>query len=134
MDGGDLMGYEIVLATFIGGIFSILSMLMWQHGTFKKMELQHKYNIRRFKLGQHYKLKAQELPKEVKDTSWMDIIKKLDKDAISNLLDLLPEEPEEESDILGVLADFAKNNPEIVNSFLSGLGKKKEEPPTDHSY
>jgi len=129
------MGYEIVLATFIGGIFSILSMLMWQHGTFKKMELQHKYNIRRFKLGQHYKLKAQELPKETKDTSWIDIISKLDKDKIAGLLDMLPEEPEETEDLLTTLADFAKDNPELVNSFLSGFKKKSEEiNPSERSY
>jgi len=126
--------YEMVATAIVGGIFSILSILLWQRGLFKKMELQYRYNIRRYKLGQRYKLKAQELPKEVKSTSWIDVISKLDKDKIAGLLELLPEEPEEE-DLLTTLANFARDNPELVNSFLSGFKKKSEEiPPEARSY
>jgi len=116
------MDAEIVLAVFIGGIFQLVGLWMWQSGTWKKLRIEQQYKIKRFKLGNKYKLKQSEMP-EKQSAGWMDILKKLDKEQISNLVDLIPDDERELGDnVLDGIMSFAQNNPEIVQNFLSGLG------------
>jgi len=127
------MGYEIVAATLVGSICSIITILLWQRGTWKKMELEHNYNIKRFKLGKKYKLQEQELPKQ-NQKSLLDQLKSLDIDKVQAALKFLgsDEEPENEGDLSNILKDLVASNPELVNQFLKGLSdgskKKTDEP------
>ena len=133
------MGYEIALATLIGSISSIITILLWQRGTWKKMDLQHKYDIKRYKLGKQYKLKESQLPKK-QQKGLMDQLLKLDKDTISRALEFLApgeELDEEPGGIEGILRNVISNNPDAVQEFLAGLGqgmKSKNKPDTTRFY
>jgi hypothetical protein len=120
--------YSIAVASLIGGIFSVLGLLLYQHGVYKKLSIEHDYNIKRFKLGKRYKLKERELPK-AQNKGWLDIAKNLNPNQISQLLDFLPDNPgltEESEGFEGILSDLIQNNPELVKGFIDGISNKKE--------
>jgi len=126
---------EIVLATFIGGVMSIIGVMLLNRNWYKRKEMEYKYNIKRFKLGKRYKLQERDLPKK-SEPNWLEIIGKLDKSQIGNLIDMIPEDVDDEGDILGSIIQYAQNNPELVQNLLGGLmGKPKEQKTlTDEKY
>jgi len=126
---------EIVLATFIGGVMSIIGVMLLNRNWYKRKEMEYKYNIKRFKLGKRYKLQERDLPKK-SEPNWLEIIGKLDKSQIGNLVDMIPEDVDDEGDILGSIIQYAQNNPELVQNLLGGLmGKPKEQKTlTDEKY
>ena len=122
------MGYEIVAATAIGSICSIISILLWQRGTWIKMKLEHQYNIKRFRLGKTYKLKEMDMPKK-QSKNLLDQLSKLDKNTISRALEFLAPgeeyDTEEPEGLEGLLKNIVANNPDMVSQFLEGLGNAK---------
>jgi len=118
-------GWTMPIAVLIGSISSIITILLWQHGTYKKMAIEQNYNIQRFKLGKRYKLKEQELPKK-QSKNLLEQLGKLDRNTISKALEFLTpgeEIPEEEDDIVSILKNVVAKNPEMVSEFLKGLSK-----------
>ena len=132
------MSYELALATLIGSFSSIITILLWQRGTWKKMSLEHAYNIQRFKLGKKYKMKEAELPKKG-NKSLLEQLSKLDKGTISKALEFLAPDEDvgaEDDDLGGILKNVVANNPDMVNQFLQGLssGTKKSDTDPDNKF
>lgn len=131
------MGYEIVVAAIASGILSIIGILVWQHGNWKKMEmeLEHKQKMTKLK-GVEYrrnaKYKKQLNPPSVDinpPRNLIDLAKGVDYNLVKGVLKAAQlgeeddEEEDEESDDL--VTGFVKNNPELVQGLLDGIMKKK---------
>jgi len=105
--------------------------MLFQRNKEKNMELKKKYEIELYKLKKRESRKDKKLASTINtkpESSIPELLQGLDKDKISGVLDLLQggDEDDYEDDSLGGLGGIIKNNPELVNSFLSGLSKPKK--------
>ena len=117
-------------------IISTLGMLagieLINHNWFKREKVKYQYQVRRAKLKQKGVSVAKNPPSGALD--WIDTIKKLNPDTMHALIDQFAGEGmeiQEGGDITGTLINLAEQNPELVQSFLKGLGGKKQEEKQD---
>lgn len=123
------MGYEIVIATAVGGVFSVITILLLNHNWFKRKEMEYRYNINRFKLGKRYKMKEQELPKK-SEKSIVEQLKGIDPATVKSVMGMLQsgeeEGTEEEEDQIGqLLANPAVKN--LLKQITSGSGGQDQQ-------
>ena len=109
---------EIVYTALVGGIFSLLGIYLIFSLQTRKMTLEQNYKIRRFKLGNKFKLKKSELPEDIKSPK-DKLIDGLIKKYAPRLLGTDEDEDELETD------DIVEN---IIQGALKGAtsGKKEE--------
>jgi len=117
------MNGELIAVSFISGVFMIISILLINHNWFKRKEMEHNYNIKRFKLGKKYKLKEQQLPQKTQK-GLIESLKGVDSKTISAILDALQGEEIEDTDDISSLLQSP-----IVQNIIKGIGQggKKEE-------
>lgn len=119
---------EIVLATLISSFFGILGLMLFQRNKEKSMELKKKYEIELYTLKKKEARKDKKLAATIKtkpDSSIPELLKGLDSSKISSILGALQDNEEDEEDSLGGLGSIIANNPDLVNSFISGFKNKK---------
>jgi hypothetical protein len=122
---------ELIIVSVISTIAGLVGLSMIQRNWTRRQEIKYKYQIKRAKLGK--KLNApvkEELTTLGTLGALAPLLKNLDGDQIAALADrFLGEDiPEEQSDIVGALTDFAMKNPDMIKGFLEGAsGAKKEE-------
>jgi len=117
-------------ATLISiSIISAISMLagiqLMNINWFKRQKELYRYKVKTQKLKQKgVKVNS---PKSAGAIDLLDQLKSLDPSLLHDLVDTFAGgEIAEGEDITGLLADFAKNNPEIVQNFLKGVTSKSK--------
>jgi len=99
------------------------------------MDLKKKYEIELYKLKKRESRKDKKLASTINtkpESSIPELLQGIDKDKISGVLDLLQGGDDDDDDELGGIGSIIKNNPELVNSFLSGLNTNKKNEKTEN--
>lgn len=131
------MGMEIVYATLISSFFGILGLMLFQHNKEKNMELKKKYEIELFKLKKRESRKDKRLASTINtkpESSLLDLAKNIDSNKIGGILEALQgkdDYEDEQDEMLGGIGDIIAKNPDLVQSFLGGLSKKKDNNETE---
>jgi len=118
-------------AALIGmAVISTLGMLagiqLMNHNWFKREKVKYQYQMKRAKL----KAKGLTVKKGAPTGAlgWIDTLKSLDPEILHTLIDQFGGEiPEEEGDLTDILGNIIKSNPDLVKSFIEGLGKGKQD-------
>jgi hypothetical protein len=127
---------ELIFLGFIMLIGQIILLQMWNANWFKKENFKMQRDtvkaenrIKLKKMEKELGLKGQSASSEIKnETNIMDLLKNLDKDKISDILEMLQGgDNETESDNITDLIN--KIPPEVIENFLKGInvGKKEED-------
>jgi len=132
------MDNAIIVVAIITTLGGLAGMYMMQYNWTKRLDLKHKYLIKRYDLSQKKKLPISSVPDPVSPLSsvsqLLPLLKNLDGDQIGSLVDTFTgggyEEPLPKNEgITDTLLAFAEENPEVVKGILGGLtsGKKTEQ-------
>jgi len=122
---------EIIIVALISTFGMIISIMLWNHNWFKRLDAKYKYQLKRTKLSQKLKAPIKE-EKSGFDTfrDILPLLKNLDSEQLGALADKFLEgdlEPTSGGGIGDLIIDYAESHPEAVKSFLEGLsGGKKE--------
>ena len=114
------MSYELVAASIVGGVFSIIGIVLINNNWFKREKLKQDYAMKRFKTGKKYKLKEMEMPEKTQKGIF-DKLKGIDANTIGTILDALQGDNDVDYDDLGGLLDSP-----VVQGLIKGLGKNKD--------
>ena len=131
------MDPTLIVVSIITTLGGLAGMYMLQFNWTKRLDLKHKYLIKRYELAGKKKISVSSIPEPVSPLSNMSallpLLKNLDGDQIGALVDTFTgggfEEPLPKSEgITDTLLAFAEENPEVVKGILGGLtgGKKTE--------
>jgi len=135
--------YTLLALTVIGLVSTPLTIVMWN--IFKERQQSKDINYKKWYTRQVMKHPELRVPaKQVKDLiapkqdkpDMMSLVKNLDIDKIKGLLSVAQAQgsdiEEGGGDIIDSLVGFAQDNPEIVQSFLSGFKNKGKQEDTIH--
>jgi len=111
----------VSLISTVGGLIGLYFI---NHNWFARKEMEHKYEILRFRLGKKYKLKEAELPKKPQ-AGITDLLKGIDREKIQDILEMIQGGGDyEEGEEGGTdLMSLYKDNKELINGFLDGIKK-----------
>jgi hypothetical protein len=114
--------------------FSIIGAVIIMHFSFinwrKKKQIDYDFELKKIKLRSRRKPAPKSKPLGIMD--YVDKLRGLNPDTINTILDFATGQQEEQPDgIEDSIINFAKSNPDIVKSFLDGLGSGKKTTDTD---
>jgi len=126
--------YEMIVVALISTIGMIVSIMMWNHNWFKRLDAKYKYQLKRAKLSKKMNTKIPEERTGLQQvTQWLPLLQKLDGDQIAELADVFMGGGTATSEGgIGELLDLIPED--VIKGFLDGLGKKEEKPPTQQNY
>ena len=131
------MDSALIIVSIITTLGGLAGMYMLQFNWTKRLDLKHKYLIKRYELASKKKIPNSSVPEPVSPLSsvsqLLPLLKNLDGDQIGSIVDTFTgggfEEPLPKNEgITDTLLAFAEENPEVVKGILGGLtgGKKTE--------
>lgn len=113
-----------IVEIIVMSIFTIIGTVVIMQFSFinwvKKKRIDYDYELRKIRLRRKKQQAPKNKPLGVLD--YVDKLKGLNPDMVNAVLDYVGGGTEEPSGIEDSILGFAKENPEIVKSFLEGLG------------
>lgn len=124
---------EIIIVSVISTIGGLFGLWLVNQNWYKRQEFKYKYMLKRQKLSQKGKIPKSSVPDKPSGLSTvanlLPLLKTLDPDQIGALVDKFTGDQDvapSGGGGLDFLMEFAESNPEMVQSFLKGIGEKKE--------
>jgi hypothetical protein len=143
----DTIEGELIVVSIISGCFTVLGIILLQHGWLKKFMLN--WDFEKFKIKENKKAAKWKIKHQIKNpapqnvaTKVMDLIpliNKLDTDTVKTLIEkfLGPKYEYEESNLSEAIADLLGETPaDAIRGFLEGMRetkKTKNKKETDNS-
>ena len=137
---------ELLLPVLAGGILSIISTILIftlnQKNWVTRFTIKTGYEKEMLKLKKKEARTDKKLAAKIKTSApaigvgdWINKLKGINPDMILPFLDYIQGSAEEKpAGIADGLFEFAEKNPELVQSFLEGLGTKKQEQDTQENW
>jgi len=135
---------DLIIVALISTAGFLTGLVYLDKSFYRRLQWRKDYEMEMLKLKQKLSTKNKKLANQLKTTApkgtirgvmdWINILKDLNPEAISALINLMPsselEEIEEEgSDLVSIIASYADKNPDIVKSFIDGISSKSVKDP-----
>lgn len=125
----------MALVTSAAGLIGLLYL---DKSFYRRLQWKRDYEIEMLKLQKKEARTDRKLAARIKTKApkgkvegildWVNIIKDLDPEKISGLLNMLPDNTveaiDEGDDLVSVISSFASKNPDLVKSFIDGISSK----------
>lgn len=124
---------EIVFVAIITTFGMIISILLWNHNWFKRLDAKYKYDLKKKRMQHKYTKAGVTSPDRTRSSignlsSYLPILKNLDDDQLLALRDILLGNADSESyqddDLITKIIKVIP--PDIIKGFLQGAMKKNE--------
>ena len=133
---------EIVLATFVGGILTMVTIFLMQRNKERTLELSKGYEIELIKTkARENRLNQKNKAKLVKHNttpprSALDLLKDIDVNKIGGIIDMIQgDDYQTDDNPLDTVMDLVNDNPELVKGFVDGIkGKQQKIDEKDKQY
>ena len=125
-------------AIIIGSIINLIGMIIFMHFRDNAWFKKENFKMQKSMVMSENKLKLKKLGRELgvdvgksvpAQLGLLEQLKGLDLDKVQGLLSMVqkPDDYAPEPDLKGQLLDFANNNPEMVQNFLSGITQGQQQ-------
>lgn len=140
---------ELVYCAIISTIGFLTGLLYLDKSFYRRLQWKRDYEIDMLKLQKKEARTDRKLASRLKVKApkgkiegimdWINVIKDLDPEKISGLLNLLPDNTveglEEGDDLVSIISTFASKNPDMVKGFIDGISSKDvKEPEAPQNY
>lgn len=129
---------ELVYMALITTAGGLIGLLYLDKSFYRRLQWKREYEIEMLKLQKKEARTDKKLAARIKTKApkgklegiadWIKIIKDLDPEMISGLLNILPDKTVEDigegDDLVSIISTFAQKNPDIVKGFIDGISSE----------